>query len=335
MPAASLTDLTSSLTQSAAIRAEDVLALRRLVWADAAVSPDEANALMALNQACPVQAPEWIDYFVEVMVDYIVHQQLPEGYVDAAKAQWLMDWIDKDGRLDSRGELELLVKVLETATAVPDALRAYALKQIEQAVLTGSGPTRHERINGNGTLDADGINATECALLSRVIYACGGDNATVVSTDEADMLFRIKDATLGKNNAAQWQDLFVKAIANHLLAHRDYQTLSREDQMRLDAYTADTGVHVGRFFGRMIGLGRPSLPEAVIAIPDEINDEAAAAVDHQLTPGEIQWTVEHIRADGHTDALEKALIAFLRNEGVVPGYVVPVAPAAAHAFGRR
>lgn len=331
MPA-TLTDLASTLTRSAEIRSEDVLALRRLVWADAAVSPDEANALMALNQACAVQAPEWIDYFVEVMVDYVVHQQQPEGYVDAAKAQWLMEWIDKDGRLDSRGELELLVKILETATSVPDSLKTYALQQIEQAVLTGTGPTRREHVDGNGTLDAAGINATECELLSRVLYACGGANANVVSTEEADMLFRLKDATLGRSNAPQWADLFVKAIANHLLAHRDYQTLSREDQMRLEAYTADTGVHIGRFFGRMIGRQGAALPDAVLAIPDEINDEAAAATDHQLTPGEIQWTVEHIRADGHTDALEKALIAFLRNEGVVPGYEPPVA---AQPFGKR
>ena len=277
--AAALTDLASSLTQARAIRAEDVLGLRRLVWADASVSPDEANALMALNAACPVQAPEWIDYFVEVMVDYIVHQQQPEGYVDAAKAQWLMDWIDKDGRLDSTGELELLVKVLETATAVPDSLRAYALKQIEAAVLTGEGPTRRERFDGNGRLDPHGINAVEVELLSRVIYAMGGEDATIVSTDEADMLFRIKDKTLGQENASTWPDLFVNAVANHLLAHRNYQTLSRDDQARLEAYTADTGVHVGRFFARMVGLQGAALPQAVMDIADEINDDAAAAED--------------------------------------------------------
>jgi hypothetical protein len=318
MPSTALADLTSTLTQARRIGAEDVLRLRRVVWGDAAVSPEEANALMALNSACPVQAPEWIDYFVEVMVDYIVHQQQPQGYVDAAKAQWLMDWIDKDGRLDSTGELELLVKVMETATWTPDALRDYALKQVEAAVLTGEGPTRRERKGGNGTLDPHGINATEVELLSRILYAQGGDNSLIVSTAEADMLFRIKDATLGQQNAPQWADLFVRAVANHLMAHRNYQTLSREDQLRVEAYTADTQVKVGRFFRRMVGLEGAALPQSVLDIADEMNDDAAVAQDAKLTPDEIKWTIAHIREDGHTDPLEKALIAFLRKAHVVP-----------------
>jgi len=317
MPATALVDLTSSLTQARRIGAEDVLKLRRLVWGDAAVSPEEARAIMALNAACPLQAPEWIDYFVEIMVDYIVHQQEPQGYVDDAKAQWLMDWIDKDGRLDSPGELELLVKVMETAIFAPDRLRAYALKQVEAAVLTGEGPTRRERKGGDGTLDPDGINATEVELLSRILYAQGGDCSLIVSTEEAEMLFRLKDATLGRRNAPQWDGLFVHAIANHLMAHRNYRTLSREDRLRLDAYTADTQVKVGRFFRRMVGLDRAGVPQPVLDIAGGMNDEAAVARDAGLTPSEIRWTIAHIREDGHTDPLEKALIAFLRKARAV------------------
>jgi len=315
---AALADLTSTLTKSARIGAEDVLGLRRLVWADAAVSREEADALMALNTACPVQAPEWIDYFVEVMTDYLVRQQQPEGYVDNAKTEWLMQWIDKDGRVDSRGELELLAKVIETAVSVPQSLRTYTLKQIETAVLTGSGPTRRERSDGDGTLDAGCINATEVELLKRVIYAEGGVDGWIVSTEEADMLFRLKDATLGAPNAEGWADLFVHAVANHLMAHRNYDTLSRDHQMRIDAYAADTTVHIGRFFRRMIGREQAALPDTVLSIPDRIADEQAADADHALTPAEVRWTIDHIRADGRYDALEKALVAFLRNEGVVP-----------------
>ncbi len=315
---AALTDLASNLKDRARIGAEDVLGLRRLVWADASVSAEEADALMALNTACPVQAPEWIDYFVEVMTDYLVRQQQPEGYVDAAKAEWLMQWIDRDGRVDSRGELELLVKIIETAASVPSSLRTYSLKQIEAAVLTGSGPTRRECHDGNGTLEAGSINATEVELLKRVIYAQGGTGGWIVSTEEADMLFRLKDATLNANNAAGWSDLFVHAVANHLMAHRNYETLTRDEQIRIDAYAADTQVHIGRFFRRMVGLESSILPETVLDIPGRIADETAAAADHALTPAEIRWTVDHIRQDGRYDAMEKALVAFLRNEGVVP-----------------
>ncbi len=318
MPNAALAELTASLTHRAEIRAEDVLALRRLVWSDGQVSREEADALMALNAACPLRAREWIDYFVEVMVDYLVRQQQPSGYVDGAKAGWLMQWIDADGRVDSLAELELLVKVVETAESVPEALRDYALRQIETAVLSGEGPTRRERTDGDGRLDATCINSTETDLLRRVIYAVGGSDGFVVSTAEADMLFRIKDATLGAGNAPEFADLFVKAVANHLMAHRNYDTLSRADQLRLDRYMADTQVSFGRFFRRAIGLEGPALSEAALAIPDQIADEAAAAADHALTPAEITWTVDRVRTDGHYDAMEKALIDFLRAEGVVP-----------------
>ena len=67
---------------------------------------------------------EWVDFFVEAIDAYVVHQQAPVGYVDDAKADWLIDRIDSDGRVDSLGELELLVKILEDATNVPEALKS-------------------------------------------------------------------------------------------------------------------------------------------------------------------------------------------------------------------
>ena len=311
---AAFAELANDIRQRSSIAAEDVLALRRLVWGDAAVSREEADALMALNTACRLQATEWVDYFVEVMVDYLVRQQAPTGYVDDAKAVWLMDWIDKDGRVDTLTELELLVKVLEVAESVPEGLRGYALKQVEAAVLTGQGATRNGFNDGDGRLDAACINATEVELLRRMIFAQSGDGAYIVSTAEADMLFRLKDATLGADNAPAWQDLFVKAVGNHLMAHRNYEALSRDDKLRMDRYEADTSVSIGRFFRRMVGMEGAALPQSALNIADRMNDDAAAAADHAITPEETQWTLDHIRADGHYDPIEKALVAFIRKE---------------------
>lgn len=307
-----LADLAATLTHRAEIGAEDVLALRRLVWHDGAVNRDEADALMALNTACHLRAPEWVDYFVEVMGDFLVHQQTPQGYVDEANAQWLMDWIDKDGRVDSLAELELLVKVLEIATAVPPSLKAYALRQIEACVLSGEGPTRQTGLYVNGgALDKGTINATEVELLRRIIFAQAGDGGYVVSRAEAEMLFRVKDATLNAGYATSWPDLFVKGVGNHLMAHADYTPLSREDQAGLDAYMADTSVSLGRFAGRVFGRRTdPRLSSKVF----EAQDEAAARVDAQITPGEKSWLYAYIDADGARDALETALINFIRRE---------------------
>lgn len=308
---ASLAALAADLTQRAEIGAEDVLALRRLVWQDGSVSSEEADALMALNSACPVRSVEWIDYFVEVMCDYVVHQQKPAGYVDDAKAQWLMKWIDRDGKVDTLAELELLVKVLETANAVPQALKTYALKQIEAAVLTGEGPTRKTGLLvGNGALDKGAINDTEVELLRRVIYAQAGDGGYVVSRDEAELLFRLKDANLNAGHSAQWPDLFVKGVANHLMAHAAYQPLTREEQLSLDDYAIDTGASVLRFASRIF----TRKADARVPYRNNWDDDAGTKVDAEVTSGENAWLTAQINADGAQDTLETQLVNFIRRE---------------------
>ncbi|ESQ87166.1 hypothetical protein ABAC460_20560 [Asticcacaulis sp. AC460] len=307
----SLAALAADLTQRAEIGAEDVLALRRLVWQDGGVNVEEADVLMALNSACPARATEWVDYFVEVMCDHVVHQQKPAGYVDDAKAQWLMKWIDRDGKVDTVAELELLVRVLEMANAVPQALKTYALKQIEAAILTGEGVTRKTGLLvGNGVLDKGAINDTEVELLRRVIYAQAGDGNYIVSRDEAELLFRLKDANLNAGHSAQWPDLFVKAIANHLMAHAAYQPLTRDEQSNLDAYTADTSVSVLRFVSRIF-TGKV---DARVSYRNSWDDEAAAKVDAEVTAGETDWLTGRINVDGAQDVLETQLLNFIRRE---------------------
>lgn len=300
-------DLVASLQTTGALTANDTLAMRRAVWTDGTITGDEADGIMALNSACEHRSREWLDFFVEVMVDYVVRQQEPQGYVDDAKAAWLMSAIDRDGRVDSLGELELVVKLVETADSVPDSLRTYALRQVENAVMVGDGPTR------NGQLQPGCINTAEVELLRRIIFAAGGDGAYVVSTAEADMLFRLKDATLDGDNAPSWQDLFVKGVGNHLMAHRNYETLSRQDAIQLNRYEADNHVSIGRFFGRIISR-RPELSPAALSISDRMNDDFGADADRAVTPGEVMWLRGHIDGDHQVDALERALLDFVYAE---------------------
>jgi len=128
---APITDLSARLRAQQKISAEDALRMRRIVWPDGAIDPAEAEAIFDLNNAIRSVSREWVDFFVEAMSVYLVRQQSPQGYVDEAKAAWLMAKVDHDGRVDSLGELELLVKVLEDATSVPETLKTYALTQIE------------------------------------------------------------------------------------------------------------------------------------------------------------------------------------------------------------
>ena len=302
-------DLAAQLRSHGTLNADDALAMRRVAWPDGKIDPAEAEAIFDLNTAVKGSSREWVDFFVEAMSDYIVHQQSPEGYVDDAKAAWLMSKIDSDGRVDSLGELELLVKVLETATNVPDSLKTYALKQIETIVLTGDGPTRD-----GGALDAGSISSAEVKLLRRMLYAQASEGPAAISLHEAEMLFRLKDATLDAHDDPEWATLFVQCVGNFLMAHSDYHPLERPEAARLDAFMNDTSVNIGGFFGRMASAGLSGFRDLVRSRPVPADRDAAVAADRAIAPEEAAWLHAEIDADHKLDALEKALLKFVAEE---------------------
>ena len=76
------------------------------------------------------------------ITDYLVEQAPPQGYLTAENAQWLIERIGQDGRVDSKTELELLVNVLDKARWAPQSLVRFALEQVKDAVVSGTGPLR-------------------------------------------------------------------------------------------------------------------------------------------------------------------------------------------------
>ena len=300
--------LMAAIEAKGALSATDALAVRRLAWPDGRIDPAEADAIFDLNASVRDASSEWVDLFVEAIVEYVVNQQEPRGYVDEAKAAWLIDRIDRDGRIDTLGELELLVKLLESATSVPDRLRAYALAQIETVVLSGHGPTRR-----GGAVDPGSITASEVALLRRMIFAGGGDGPARVSSAEADMLFRLKDAMIGRDNDAGWTQLFVQGVGNHLMAHAGFIQPSRDEALRLDAAMNDTESGVLGFLSRM-GDFRDGwrAPSGTSSHWDEREDQVM--VDAAITPVEDAWLSTRVDGDGRHDALETALLTFIAEE---------------------
>src|SRR6185503_15438769 len=93
----SFADFEAALKAGHHLSADDVLALRREIWPDGAVSDAEASALFDLNRAAREAGPEWTGFFVEAMTEYVVNQRPPRGYVDDAAAQWLIGEIERDG----------------------------------------------------------------------------------------------------------------------------------------------------------------------------------------------------------------------------------------------
>ncbi len=304
-------ELARQAAADGAIAADEVLALRRAAWPDGRIDQTEAEAILAINDVVADKSAEWTDFLVEAVGEYVLNGTEPRGYVADATADWLIAQLDRDGRLDSQAELELLVRVLEKALGTPDRLKEYALAQIERAVLTGEGPTRD-----GGTLDAGSITEAECKLLRRVIFASGGDRPAAVSLAEAEMLFRLKDATLHAANAPEWQRLFVQGVGNYLQGWTGGRAISRDRAAELETFMNDRTSSLSAFFGRMSRVGARDLRSAaqdMLAGGEAPSRDYAgeAHADAALTSPEQSWLHGRIQADGQTDPLEAALLAFL------------------------
>ncbi len=304
-------ELARQAAADGAITAEEVLALRRAAWPDGSIDQTEAEAILAINDVVAEKSAEWTDFLVEAVGEFVLNGTEPKGYVADETADWLIARLDHDGVLDSVAELELLVRVLEKALGTPDRLKDYALAQIERAVLTGEGPTRD-----GGALSAGSITEAECKLLRRVIFASGGDRPSAVSMAEAEMLFRLKDASLGQPHAAEWQRLFVQGVANYLQGWTGGRPLSRDRAAQLETFMNDHSHGLGSFFGRMSQVGARDLASAARDVvggskPAARDYAAEAESDAALTSPEKAWLDGRLEADGRLDPLEEALLAFL------------------------
>jgi hypothetical protein len=292
------------------ITPEEILALRREGWGDGQVTHEEAEAIFLLDAALTERPAEWCDFLVEAIGEYVLNAWEPRGYVTEEQGAWLVGKVSAGGRLDSMTELELLLRVVERAHNAPDALKQFVLAEIERAVMSGSGPTR-----GGGALQASVVNQTDCKVLRRAIFAAGGNLPAAVSRDEAEMLFRIKDASLGADNAPEWKQLFVQGVGNYLQGYASLSAqLTRERAAELDAFMNDAESSVGRFLGRMaksapnalgVTFGRKGAAQS--------RDERVAQAE-AVTPDEKAWLDGAIGADGQVDELEQALLAFVTEE---------------------
>ena len=261
----SFSDFSAALKAGGRISAEDVIAVRREVWPDGTVSDAEAESLFELHRLAEDPGPEWAAFFVEAMCEHVVNGKAPRGYVDDQGAAWLTGQIERDGDFsDSRAaiDLELVVKVIDCALNCPASLKSWALGRIEAAV------ARDKK-----------VGADEVKLLRRIVFACGGDGALIVSRDEAEALWRIKHVCLQSENDPGWKTLFVQAVANHLMAYSSYRPLEREEAARLEAFVNDHGSSVLGFFGRM----RDSkFGVALEQVREELLESGPSAADHDL-----------------------------------------------------
>ena len=93
------------------------------------MSPDDAEALLAIDAHVMAPSWEWIEFLGETLATWLVERRAPAGVVDDAKAQWLIARIDAGGRVTSPGALAVLRRCCVLARAVPASLLAYLRAQ--------------------------------------------------------------------------------------------------------------------------------------------------------------------------------------------------------------
>lgn len=301
------------------IMAADVAAWRASLYGDGVIDAAEAEVLCRREREAISACPQWRAFYVEALTDFVVRQQPPQGYVTDASADWLMAQVsDAAGAIASTNALELVIHVMETATEVPARLAAFALAQVARAIVEGDGP-----LAGRNRLEPGRVSREEVELLRRILFAFGHEGTVGISREEAEVLFDINDHTREADNDPAWSDLFVKAIANFLMAARGYTVLTRAEALGREAWLDAPERGVTALFGDMLSSMLSSSLRGVWSAWER-EEGASAARDRQadaarqaaevVTSAEVRWLADRIGRDGVIHANERALLKFLSEE---------------------
>jgi len=309
----------ADIIRRGSIRDSDVVDLRQAYNEDATIGVEEAERLIAVNNAGPAHEATWDGFYIEAITDFIVNQSAPEGYVTAENANWLMSRIAKDGRIQRKTELDLLISVLERARWSPASLAGFALAQVKWAVIEGDGPLRAGRSLARGTI-GDG----EVALLRRILNAGGGAGTLPVSRAEAEILLDIDGATAEAPLNAAWIDLFVKAMTNAVMAGSGYSAPAREEALRVDARPESGGddrptpflaATVASSFGSVRDAYQEQSPEER-ALARLERQRVEIITNEVAAKDEAEWFARRLGGDGPLSPAVAALIQCFKSEGL-------------------
>ncbi len=300
------------------IREADVARLRRAVVEYGPLDRDEAEMLLAINDGCPVQDAAWAEPLVAAITDFIVNREAPEGYISVQNAEWLAGHIATHGSIQSKAELELLLAVLEKARWAPESFFMFALDQIKRAVVSGRGPLRAGK-----SLPPGHITAAEVQTVRRILLAFAGDGSIAITAAEAEALFAIEEALKGGAAPPDWTDLFVKAVANALLAAVGQKVPARQDALgrRPDG---DDAVNDSPAAG-LVDLVRASLAGVWSGSREQSREEHAIGelerrwieiiTNEPIAAAAPDWLVTRLGRAGQVSANGLALVQALKSEG--------------------
>lgn len=312
--------LADKIQKTGQIERDDAQNIARMIYQDGIVSREEAERLFEINNKLSGHDPDWDLQFIETIKDYLVTIEAPEGWVTEEEAKWLIEQISKDGQVRLGCELDLMVEVLCKAEGAPVSLSRYALRCVSDHIRR-EGRARTENIE----------------RLRHLLYAASGEGQAWVSRFEATELFRLNDEIANAKNDPSWNDLFARAIGNHLLASAHPNPVDEAEALRREIWVKDTSSSTAGMFSRIItesfdgGLNgwfqKLTFSEERAMAARRAVVEAARREGEIVSGEESAWFLQRLGWDNSISPAEKALIEFLKREA--PGFVNGVAALAA------
>lgn len=105
-----------SIEREGDIDADLVRRLRFDLFRGDALSQDEADALLSIERTVRPDCPEWRDFFIDAIVDFLIWQQRPSGVLNEFQAEWLVSQADATRTFTA---FATLVATLEEAHRTP------------------------------------------------------------------------------------------------------------------------------------------------------------------------------------------------------------------------
>ena len=294
------------------------LEIRRTSYSHDPLTPADMDLVFRTQRSSAgADCAEWTALFAEAVTDYVVHQNDPPDYIPQAKADWLAAKLTETGGIATAAEFAVLIDVMKSALDVPPSLSAFALGEIENAIVSG----RRTAIGGGDHAAGTATNADVEALRS-VLYAAKTGSVGHVTREEAEALFDIAHATASGACDPAFGELFARAIGNYLTAicwHEPGREQALHREHWLDAHET-----LFQFLMHRPAPGQAESVRALMQSPldqadadmeaEEHQDDAARAERAKITDDEADWVIAHLTRQGPLSAAETRLLQWLGAE---------------------
>lgn len=278
------------------------------VYADGIITLAEADMLFDVNETLQGVDEAWKARFAGCIKDFVLQNHEPTGWVSEEEAEWLLSRTSNEGGTVTDVDLDMLLAIVRYAEGAPPRFGREILK------------AACGRLTDAGRALKEDIERVRTAL-----YAMAGDGATWVTGFEADILFRTNDAIAFAKNDPAWNDLFARAVANHLMARAHPNPVTEAEALSRQNWLRDTSVNpFGLFSGMLDGFGTDTWFEKITYDTEKATNArlaAKAAADRQASrvdEAESSWFMERLGWDKKISPAERALVNFLKEE--VPGF---------------